>query len=101
MPAWIQPKARIDAQADILRRGEMRKQIVFLEHDRERALRGLQVEQIPPGKAEHAACRARKSGDGVEQSGLAAPGGAYQAAKCAGRHRDAVTSGEVGKFEPE
>ena len=70
---------RVDAKPDILRRGQVRKEVVVLKEDRKRPLRPAEGEQVRPAKRS-VPTSALEAGDGVEQRRLAAAGRADQAA---------------------
>jgi hypothetical protein len=97
----VKAKPRVEAEADILCRGEMREEVVVLEQDRERTLRRRQVGKILTGETNAPGDRHGKAGNGVQQRRLAAAGRTDESAKRACRNGKVVVDAEVGIDQPD
>jgi hypothetical protein len=93
--------AQLEAIGDVGENGAVRPQRVGLEHEAEPARLGRQVdlargvEQHVAADVDRAAVRPLEAGDGAQQRGLAAAGGAEQGDDLARRHRDRDVSEDV------
>ena len=87
--------AHLQAEGDVARDGEMRKQRVALEHDADIAPVRRHMSDVAPGKRDRASVRRREAGDGAQQGGLAAAGWAEQGDQLAAPDReiDAIEHG--------